>query len=138
MRLFSLVAVAALSMAATCFAQSSPALCPRHIEAPVYPAVARTADVTGKVPLRVTSDENGKVIKAELAPGTKPNQVLDDAAIENVRHWTFAKPPAAPYVETMVYDNEFDDSLPMGGQDVTFDLPDHVTLQVNFSTSITP
>ncbi|MGA9885568.1 MAG: TonB family protein [Candidatus Acidiferrales bacterium] len=139
MKLSLVAAVVVLSMASTCFAQSSPALCPRHIESPAYPAIAHTAHVTGKVAITVTIDQNGKVIKTELAPGSKRIQVLDESAIENARHWTFANPPAVPYIETIVYDYELDGSLPPeGGKDnlpvvtkVTFDLPDHVNIRTN-------
>jgi TonB family protein len=139
MRVLRIIPVALLLMAGTCSAQSSPALCPRHIESPVYPPIAHTAHVTGTVVLRVSIGADGSLIEAALAPESKPNRILDAAAINNVRHWTFVKPPTGPYVETITYDYEFDESLPAeGGKDnypvitrVSFDLPDHVHVRTN-------
>jgi len=138
MRLSSMVAAAVLSVAGSCLAQTSPALCPRHMETPEYPIIARFAGISGKVVLRVTIGADGSVIKA-AAIEAKPIQMLDDSAIANIRQWTFAKPPKAPYVETIVYDFEFDHSLPAEGGEghypaitkVSFDLPDRVTVRTN-------
>ena len=66
-------------------------------------------------------------------------QLLQDSAIENVQHWTFVKPPTAPYTEVVVYDYEADPSLPPSGgakrmsviTKVLFDLPDHVRILTN-------
>lgn len=124
--------VAVLSMAGTCLAQSSPALYPRHIESPVYPQIAHTAHITGTVVLRVTVAADGSV--AVVVVESKPNKILDRSATENVRHWTFAKPPTAPYVETITYVYEIDPSLREGDQRVSFDLPDRVDLRTYAET----
>jgi hypothetical protein len=40
-----------------------------------------------------------------------------------------AKPPLAPYKQTIVYDYEIDESVPLDGPtQVTFDLPERVTI----------
>jgi len=116
-----------------CFAQSQQPLPPRHIETPHFPPAARAANITGSVSLSVTIDADGHVMKVEAMTGPK---LLQTAAAENLQHWAFAKPPTAPYEETITYDYEFDDSLP--GNDgttaitnVNFDLPDHVTILAN-------
>lgn len=55
--------------------------------------------------------------------------LLEIGAISNIRHWTFTKPPFAPYKQTIVYDYQIDDSLPLDGPTkVVFDLPDRVTI----------
>jgi len=121
---------------AACFAQAPPALCPKHIETPSYPPIGRTAHITGKVILALTIDSDGNVTDARVTNDSKSIAVLEPGAIANVRHWAFAKPPAAPYLQTIVYDYEFDESLP--GDDgnrsiikVNFDLPDRVTISTN-------
>ena len=124
---------------------------PQHIETPGYPPIGRTAHLMGKVTLTVMIDENGNVQNAEVAKDNSTQQahlILQKYAIENVRHWTFEKPPSAPYSETIVYDFEFDPSLPDQGSPtkprghcftpsiakVTFDLPDRVTILTNIET----
>jgi TonB family protein len=111
-----------------CFAQSQQPLCPRHIETPVYAAIARAANVSGKVALRITIDADGSVKDAEATNTDRGVPLLKLGAIDNVRRWTFEKPPFAPYTETLVYDYEL--SLPLDDtrSTVTFDLPDHVTI----------
>jgi TonB family protein len=125
-----------LFLAGVCFGQTQEVLCPRHIETPSYPPLARTAHITGEVILAVTIGSDGNVTDAKVTTDTKSNAVLLPGAIDNIRHWTFAKPPTAPYTQTIVYDFEFDGSLP--GDDghhpitkVTFDLPDRVTISAN-------
>jgi TonB family protein len=131
-----------LCSAAACFGQGSEALCPRHMEAPDYPPIARSAHVTGKITLTVTIDAEGRVENVDATaedPRQRAHPLLQRYAIENMRHWTFAKPPAAPYMETIVYDYELDADLPSEGgpsslpaiTKVNFDLPDHVTILTN-------
>lgn len=123
-------------------------LFPQHIETPEYPPIGRTAHLMGKVTLRVTIDERGNVQNAEAAtdsPVQQAHPILQKYAIENVRRWTFEKPSSAPYSETIVYDFEFDPSLPDRGSPtkprghcytppifkVTFDFPERVTILTN-------
>lgn len=120
----------------TCLAQDQPGVCPRHIETPTFPVIARTAHVRGKVVLSVTIDADGNVTNAEADTLVG---LLNRSAIDNVRRWKFSKPPSAPYTETIVYDYEFDPSIPAEGgprnlpaiTNVNFDLPDRVTLLTN-------
>ncbi|MGB6484050.1 MAG: TonB family protein [Candidatus Acidiferrales bacterium] len=124
-------------LAGTCFAQEP--LCPRHIETPSYPAIARMANVTGKVALQVTIGADGEITHIGFANTDKRSRILEASASENLRHWTFAKPPSAPYSETITYDYEFDLSLPPydGSPSrpvitkVSFDLPDRVIIVTN-------
>jgi TonB family protein len=126
------------------FGQTQGALCPRHIETPEYPQVARIAHVTGKITLTVTIDAEGNVKQAEAAGGKSAEQkhpMLGKYAVENMRHWTFVKPRSAPYTFVFVYDFEFDESLPAAGgphslpsiTKVNIDLPDRVTILSNLS-----
>jgi hypothetical protein len=131
-----------LFCAAGCLAQGQTELCPRHIEAPGYPPVARAAHVTGRITLTVTIDVDGNVTHVDamaVDPRQQEHPLLQKFAIQNMQHWTFAKPPLAPYTQVIVYDYEFDPALPPSGgkssmpaiTKTTFDLPDHVTIATN-------
>jgi TonB family protein len=112
-------------------------LCPKHIETPAYPAIARVAHVSGKVILALTIDANGNVSEANVTnEDDKGVKFLELNAMANVRLWTFAIPPSAPFRDTIVYDFEIDDALP--GDDgnhpitkVTYDLPGRVLISAN-------
>jgi hypothetical protein len=126
-----------LCLVCVCFGQTQNAVCPMHIETPRYPPLARTAHVTGKVILTLILDADGKVSEVKAAnEGEKSVGILKLSAIDNIRLWTFAKPPTAPYPQTIVYAYELDDSLPGDDGDhpitkVTYDLPDRVTISAN-------
>jgi TonB family protein len=126
-----------LWLTSSSFGQSQEPLCPKHIEIPVYPLIARTAHITGKVILILTLDADGKVSDLKVAnEDDKGVRLLKLAATDNIRLWTFAKPPSAPYAQTIVYDFEFDPSLPADDGyhsivKVTFDLPDRITISAN-------
>jgi TonB family protein len=126
--------------ALSCMGQTQQPLCPKHIETPIYPAIAKTAHISGKVVLTLTIDADGKVSDAKVMnEGSGSTNLLGVGAVANIRLWTFAKPPSAPYVQTIVYDYEFDESLPPEGgpsslpaiTKVNFDLPDHVAILTN-------
>jgi len=119
------VACLLLGVIGTCFAQGEKPLCPKHIEAPSYPQIAHAVHVTGTVTLALTIDAEGKVsdVKAKtLSP------LLERSTLDNIREWTFEKPLAAPFMQTIVYDYRIDQSGKANGTKVTFDLPDHVTI----------
>ena len=116
----------------TCFGQAGEQLCPKHIETPVYPSIAQIANVTGKVSVALTIDADGKVAAVEAAttePNVPASHLLEAMTVTNIRRWTFAKPPVAPYKQTIVYDYEIEKSVPLDGPTkVSFDLPEHVTI----------
>lgn len=110
----------------TCSAQT--ALFPRHVEPASYPAIARTAHVSGKVVLLVTIGSDGRVSNVELSSGPP---LLAHNAIENVKRWVFDRPAAAPFVETLDYDFEIvaapcQNMKCERGAEVTYDFPEHV------------
>lgn len=53
---------------------------------PRYPAVAAAATVPGVVYVRVSIDETGRVIKAQVRSGHK---LLNDAALKAAKQWRF-------------------------------------------------
>ena len=124
-----------LWLMASCFGET---VCPRHIETPTYPTVARVARAQGKVTLNVTIDGEGKVsnVVATGDPLHQAQSVFQKSAIDNIRHWTFEKPTSAPLMQVIVYEFKFDSSLPTSRENypitqVNLDLPDRVTVLVN-------
>jgi hypothetical protein len=87
----------------------------------------------GRVKLTLELAVDGTVTKVETTGG---NPLLQKAAAENIKLWTFEPPPFVPFTQVIVYDFGFDESLP--GNDsanpitkVSFDLPDGVTIMAN-------
>jgi len=129
-----------LCLATTGLGQAQQFVCAKHIETPTYPQLARQANLAGKVALTLALDADGKVESVEATtenPQLQKVPVLQKSAVENVKHWTFAKPPSIPFTQVIIYDYELDASLP--GDDgtnpiskVTFDLPDRVTVLTNY------
>lgn len=115
-------------VAGVCGAQTQPGLCPRHIETPFYPPIAKMAHVTGKVIVAVTLNADGKVSHAKVTNHDNFVKLLGANAVENIRHWTFVPPPTAPYTETVTYDYEMPPSLKMQEIRVSYDLPDLVRI----------
>jgi protein TonB len=54
--------------------------------APIYPAVAKAAHVSGAVSVEITVDEEGDVVSARVTSG---HPLLKDAALNAVRAWKF-------------------------------------------------
>jgi TonB family protein len=126
-------------LALSCTGQTQQSICPKHIETPTYPAIARTAHVSGVVVLTLTIDDDGKVSDVKVAnEDDRSVKLLERGAIGNIRLWTFAKPQSAPLKQNITYDFQLDDKLPLAGVKhypdvifVTYDLPDRVTVRAN-------
>jgi TonB family protein len=130
----------ALWLATGCSGNSRVPLCPRHIETPLYPVLARQTRITGKITLTVTIDADGSVKNVEAStndPLRQKNPILQKSAVENMQHWTFAKPRLAPYQQTIEYDYIIDESLPLQADastvitKVSYDLPERVSIAMN-------
>ncbi len=117
-------------MAASSSSQSEAKLCPRHIETPIFPAIAKIAQISAKVEVGLTIGDDGKVIDAKvLNESDKGVYLLDRSVLENARLWTFS-PPQSPHTQTLEYDFSFDEKLPEGSATtVSYDLPDRVVLR---------
>jgi len=111
----SIVVSLLLLVATVSFAQTQPAICPRHIETPEYPPLARVTRLMGEVVLSVTIDADGKVQHVTATAEKQKQQLLQNSAIDNMQHWTFTKPPFAPYTQLIVYDYQDDPMLPPSG-----------------------
>ena len=138
----SIVGSLLLLVATVSFGQTQPAICPKHIETPEYPALARQTRLMGEIAHSVTIDADGRVEHVTAVVGKdkpQPYPLLQNSAVENMQHWTFTKPPFVPYTEVIVYDYEDDLSLPPSGgpkrlpviTKVMFDLPDRVRILTN-------
>ncbi len=129
----------AFLLALSCMGQTQQSICPKHIETPTYPTIARTAHVSGVVLLTLTIDDEGKVSDVKVAnEDDRFVKLLERGAITNIRLWTFAKPQSAPRKQNITYDFQLDDKLPLAGVNdhpdvtlVTYDLPDRVTVRAN-------
>jgi TonB family protein len=123
----------------SCMGQTRQALCPKHIETPTYPAIAKWAHVSGAVVLMLTIDADGKVSDVKITNEEERFvKLLERGAVANIRLWTFAKPQSAPFKQNITYDFQLDDKLPLAGVNdnpdvtlVTYDLPDRVTVRAN-------
>lgn len=126
-------------LALSCMSQTQQSLCPKHIETPEYPAIARTAHISGVVVLTLTVDADGKVSDVKVTnEDERFVKLLERGAVENIRLWTFAKPQSAPFKQDITYDFQLDDKLPLAGVNdypnvtlVSYDLPDRVTIRAN-------
>ena len=74
---------------------------------PDYPTLARQAEIEGRVVLKVTIDERGRVISAVVIRSDA--QVFNNAAVEAVKQWTFepAEQSGNPVKATIIVPLEF-------------------------------
>ena len=140
MRLFVVVFLVCVVTVGS-FGQEPRPVCPRHIDVPAYPLIARAAHVAGKIELLVMVDTEGRVEKAQPVnanlsslPADRPYpQLFESPAIENIRRWTF-EPRSEPFSFRIVYDYGFDCSGPSSDTavtKVTIDFPKLVTIRTN-------
>ena len=103
------------------------AILPKHMQAPGYPVIAKTAHVDGEVEVQVTLDSDGKVSDAIAVGG--PN-LLYRSSVESVRLWTFDRPPAAPFKESVFCDYKLNAARKNAPSEVLvlFDFPNRVTI----------
>jgi TonB family protein len=128
-----------LFLTLSCMGQVHESLCPKHIETPTYPPIARTAHISGVVALMLTIDADGRVSDVKITnEDERFVKLLARSAVDNIRHWTFTKPQSAPAKQNVTYDFQLDDKLPVAGADnypqvtfVTYDLPDRITIRAN-------
>jgi TonB family protein len=75
-----------------------------HGDLPSYPAVAKTARISGTVRVRVTL-VNGEVVGTEVVSG---HPILTSAATENIKSWKFDKTVSTSFVTTFIYQLEME------------------------------
>jgi hypothetical protein len=115
------------AMAAFSSADELQIILPKHMQAPSYPAIAKTAHISREVEIQVTLDSDGRVTDA-LALGGPP--LLYRSSVESVRLWTFDRPPAAPFKESVFCDYKLSAARKNAPSEVLvlFDFPNRVTI----------
>jgi len=113
-------------------APQSPGVSVLHLQSPNYPRLARIARIEGAAKLMVTIGESGKVISVK---GVSGNPILQSAAEENIREWTFNPGPQ----RTLEISYDFgltDPAVDFGCEpeaQVIFDLPERVVIRSRLS-----
>jgi hypothetical protein len=115
MKLFGMMLLLLLSTAATAWPQQDGFIDDSDVKVvsfkPVgYPAMARLKHEGGAVVVKVTLDDNGKVVKAAPISGTKD---LIDLCVDNVKSWEFR--PNSEKSAVIVYLFQTEDGICPGG-----------------------
>jgi hypothetical protein len=86
---------------------------------PLYPAVAKTARVSGVVQVQVTV-KNGEVAGTEAISG---NPLLSSAAIDNIKTWKFGKDVSTTFRTTFIYRLEKQETAEPSNPKLELELP---------------
>lgn len=111
---------------------SAEAIYARHVVVPGYPRLARMARLQGSVTVDIQISADWTVTSAR---GSGPNKLLERAAEENIREWTFFPPPVASSsasiqtTVTYVYKLE--------GKEEYYDPPPRVVLDLPYRVEVT-
>lgn len=98
----------------------------KYIAPPIYPAIARTANLQGTVRIKVEVGPDGKVISAKASGA---HNLLDHVAEENIREWTFDPSAGASKFEvTYVYRLEGDATVYAKAPRIILELPSRVEI----------
>src|ERR1700752_4827777 len=107
-------------------AQQKPALpTVSFAEVPLYPPLARAANVSGIVHIVVTTDGH-RVVAAHVQDGKK---ILSDAAGQNAKSWQFATHEPTKFTVTYVYKLVVDLKPQLNNQRVILQLPTEVEVE---------
>ena len=98
-----------------------------HADVPLYPPLARVANVEGAVKVKVTTDGH-RIIKTEVEDGA--NALLARAAQENLRSWEFAVHEPASFTVTYRYIIVDDIDARQENPTVVLKLPTEVEVRV--------
>jgi outer membrane biosynthesis protein TonB len=86
---------------------------------PLYPAVAKTAHVSGSVRVRVTV-KDGEIISTDVTFG---NPLLASAAIGNIKTWKFNNTTNASFTTTFTYELEKEETAEASNPKIELELP---------------
>jgi TonB family protein len=103
-------------------------LCVTHVETLHYPTLARQARVQGEIKVSAMVDETGKVILPAASAGSP---LLRDAAIANLRKWTFRPSPSGSFTIDVAYEFVLRSSANVQDEECFFDFPSHVRIVAN-------
>ena len=90
-----------------------------HGDLPLYPAVAKTARVSGVVQVQVTV-KNGEVTGTEATSG---NPLLASAAIDSIKTWKFDKDISTTFTTTFIYRLEKQETAEPSNPKLELELP---------------
>jgi TonB family protein len=92
-----------------------------HGDLPVYPALAKSARISGTVHVRVTV-ENGEVV-GYVQPSGHP--MLVSATIDNIKSWKFDKTVRTTFATTFIYqlDGESEETKESSNPKLDLELP---------------
>jgi Gram-negative bacterial TonB protein C-terminal len=74
--------------AVPCLSQTQLAICPKHIESPTYPLLARQTRLMGDVTLSVTIDADGRVQHVTALPETQSDKPINCCEIQQSRTYS--------------------------------------------------
>lgn len=100
--------------------------CVIHVESPHYPPLARQVAVQGKVSVSAVIDLQGNVISAEAITG---HPLLKEVSVANLRKWKFQPNSGAESRIEVIYEFALEDSAPYPGEDISYDLPNHIRIR---------
>jgi TonB family protein len=92
----------------------------KYIAPPIYPTIARTANLQGTVKIKVEVGPNGKVTSAKASGA---HELLDHVAEENLREWTF-DPSETGYKLNVTY------VFRMEGEATDYAMPPRIILEL--------
>lgn len=96
-------------------------------EMPLYPPVARTANISGTVEIVVTV-ERGSVIDVQVKSSASP--LLTNPTVKNVKTWQFASEEPATFLVRFVYEIKGKQTLKPESPRLELDLPRLVKITV--------
>lgn len=106
------------------FAQNRKEIFVRLMEPPIYPSVANVARLEGTVRVEVGTNSDGKVISTRASG---PNEILERAAMENIRTWTFSESASgSKFVVVYVYKLEGNETYHPRPTRLILELPSRV------------
>jgi TonB family protein len=97
-----------------------------HVESPPYPPLARQVVVQGKVLVSGVVDRQGNVISAEATTG---HPLLKEVSVANLRKWKFRPNSVDDSRIEVTYVFALEDTAPSLGEDVSYDLPNHIRIR---------
>jgi hypothetical protein len=94
-----------------------------HAEVPLYPPLALTAHISGKVEVEITV-EKGSVVDAQVkSPSFPGSPSLSNPSLANVKTWKFRKEPRTTFLVTFIYQIEGEQTPLPENPRVELDLP---------------
>jgi len=74
-----------------------------HAELPLYPPLAITAHISGKIEVEITV-ENGSVVETKVKSATFPGSpALSNPSLANLKTWRFRSEPRTTFLVTYIY-----------------------------------